>query len=139
MRCMMTASLLATATQSFFIELRLAIRMPHDLSALHLRERTMWDKSASYILCRNILSLPLCFMVILGITSLIGVIDSHVIVLFDFIEERHEEGENLRANRRQHHAHPTRADHGRGNGAGVVSTGSPRRPLCEALCYAQIG
>src|SRR5438132_4102279 len=34
--------------------------------------------------------------VTLGITSLIGVIVSHVIVLFDFIEERHDEGENLR-------------------------------------------
>ena len=40
--------------------------------------------------------MPLGFMVILGLTSLIGVIVSHVIVLFDFIEERHEQGENLR-------------------------------------------
>src|SRR5262249_6179391 len=31
-----------------------------------------------------------------GIISLIGVIVSHVIVLFDFIEEKHEEGEPLR-------------------------------------------
>jgi multidrug efflux pump subunit AcrB len=33
------------------------------------------------------------FMAFLGIISLIGVIVSHVIVLFDFIEERHETGE----------------------------------------------
>src|SRR5215471_15675236 len=43
-----------------------------------------------------LMHMPLGFMVILGITSLIGVIVSHVIVLFDFIEERHELGENLR-------------------------------------------
>jgi multidrug efflux pump subunit AcrB len=35
-------------------------------------------------------------MAFLGIISLIGVIVSHVIVLFDFIEEKHEEGEPLR-------------------------------------------
>ena len=29
----------------------------------------------------------------LGVASLVGVIVSHVIVLFDFIEEKHEEGE----------------------------------------------
>jgi multidrug efflux pump subunit AcrB len=35
------------------------------------------------------------FMAFLGIASLIGVIVSHIIVLFDFIEERHEHGEPL--------------------------------------------
>jgi len=35
-------------------------------------------------------------MAFLGIVSLIGVIMSHVIVLFDFIEEMHEKGEPLR-------------------------------------------
>ncbi len=39
---------------------------------------------------------PFGFMAFLGIISLIGVIVSHVIVLFDFIEEKHEEGETLR-------------------------------------------
>jgi len=38
---------------------------------------------------------PFGFMAFLGITSLIGVIVSHVIVLFDFIEEMHERGEPL--------------------------------------------
>src|SRR5262249_39984653 len=36
------------------------------------------------------------FMAFLGIASLIGVIVSHIIVLFDFIEEMHEEGEPLK-------------------------------------------
>jgi multidrug efflux pump subunit AcrB len=38
---------------------------------------------------------PFGFMAFLGIISLIGVIVSHVIVLFDFIEERHEHGAPL--------------------------------------------
>jgi multidrug efflux pump subunit AcrB len=38
---------------------------------------------------------PFGFMAFLGIASLVGVIVSHVIVLFDFIEERRELGENL--------------------------------------------
>ena len=39
---------------------------------------------------------PMGFLAILGITSLIGVIVSHVIVLFDFIEEQRERGAPLR-------------------------------------------
>src|SRR5262249_5995384 len=42
-----------------------------------------------------ITGMPMGFLAILGITSLIGVIVSHVIVLFDFIEERHQHGEKL--------------------------------------------
>src|ERR1700730_13554205 len=38
---------------------------------------------------------PFGFMAFLGVVSLIGVIVSHVIVLFDFIEEMHEKGEPL--------------------------------------------
>src|SRR5271165_1802274 len=38
---------------------------------------------------------PFGFMAFLGIASLIGVIVSHVIVLFDFIEEMHDKGEPL--------------------------------------------
>ena len=36
---------------------------------------------------------PFGFMAFLGVASLVGVIVSHVIVLFDFIEEKHAEGE----------------------------------------------
>jgi multidrug efflux pump subunit AcrB len=38
---------------------------------------------------------PFGFMAFLGIASLVGVIVSHVIVLFEFIEERREMGEEL--------------------------------------------
>ncbi len=40
-----------------------------------------------------VMNMPFGFMAFLGIASLVGVIVSHVIVLFDFIEEMHEKGE----------------------------------------------
>src|SRR5467141_2181061 len=43
----------------------------------------------------SIMGTPFGFMAFLGVASLIGVIVSHVIVLFDFIEEMHEKGEPL--------------------------------------------
>jgi multidrug efflux pump len=42
-----------------------------------------------------IMGTPFGFMAFLGVASLIGVIASHGIVLFDFIEEMHEKGEPL--------------------------------------------
>jgi multidrug efflux pump subunit AcrB len=42
-----------------------------------------------------IMGTPFGFMAFLGVASLIGVIVSHVIVLFDFIEEMHEKGKPL--------------------------------------------
>src|SRR3989475_2288379 len=42
-----------------------------------------------------IMGTPFGFMAFLGVASLIGVIVSHVIVLFDFIEDMHEKGEPL--------------------------------------------
>jgi multidrug efflux pump subunit AcrB len=42
-----------------------------------------------------IMGTPFGFMAFLGIASLIGVIVSHVIVLFDFIEDAHEKGESF--------------------------------------------
>src|SRR5438045_5890739 len=43
-----------------------------------------------------IMRTPFGFMAFLGIVSLVGVMVSHVIVLFDFIEEMHAKGEPLR-------------------------------------------
>ena len=42
-----------------------------------------------------IMGTPFGFMAFLGVASLIGVIVSHIIVLFDFIEEMHAEGKPL--------------------------------------------
>lgn len=88
-----------------------------------------------------LMKMAMGFMVILGITSLIGVIVSHVIVLFDFIEERHEYGEPLR---------DALIDAGILRIRPVLITVGATvlalfplalhgGPLWEALCYAQIG
>jgi multidrug efflux pump subunit AcrB len=47
------------------------------------------------LIALTIMHTPFGFMAFLGVASLIGVIVSHVIVLFDFIEEMHEKGEPL--------------------------------------------
>jgi multidrug efflux pump subunit AcrB len=84
---------------------------------------------------------PFGFMAFLGIISLIGVIVSHVIVLFDFIEERHEEGAPLRL---------ALIDAGIVRLRPVLITVGATvfalfplalhgGPLWEPLCYAQIG
>ncbi len=39
-----------------------------------------------------VMGAPFAFMAFLGIVSRVGVIASHIIVLFDFIEEKHAEG-----------------------------------------------
>src|SRR5947209_2403203 len=88
-----------------------------------------------------LMRMPLGFLVTPGITSLIGVIVSHVIVLFDFIEERHDKGENLR---------DSLIDAGILRIRPVLITVAATvlalfplafhgGPLWEALCYAQIG
>ena len=88
-----------------------------------------------------IMGSPFGFMAFLGIISLIGVIVSHVIVLFDFIEERHQEGESLRL---------ALIDAGIVRLRPVLITVAATvfalfplalhgGPLWEPLCYAQIG
>jgi multidrug efflux pump subunit AcrB len=85
--------------------------------------------------------MPMGFLAILGITSLIGVIVSHVIVLFDFIEEQHERGAPFR---------DALIDAGiRRIRPVLITVGATvlalfplalhGGPLWEALCYAQIG
>jgi multidrug efflux pump subunit AcrB len=87
------------------------------------------------------MGMPMGFLAILGITSLIGVIVSHVIVLFDFIEERHQHGAELK---------DALIDAGILRIRPVLITVGATvlalfplalhgGPLWEALCYAQIG
>lgn len=84
---------------------------------------------------------PYGFMAFLGIVSLVGVIVSHVIVLFDFIEEAHAAGEPLRE---------ALLDAGILRlrpvmitvGATVIALfplAAHGGPLWEPMCYAQIG
>ena len=84
---------------------------------------------------------PLSFMALLGIISLMGVIVSHVIVLFDFIEEAHQRGEPMR---------DALLDAGLmrlrpvlitvvATVLGLVPLALHGGPLWQPLCYAQIG
>ncbi len=43
-----------------------------------------------------VFGIPLGFFALLGVSSLVGVIISHIIVLFEYIEEAHERGEPVR-------------------------------------------
>jgi len=47
------------------------------------------------LIALRVMNAPFGFMAFLGVASLIGVIVSHIIVLFDFIEEKRVEGESL--------------------------------------------
>ncbi|HMV51935.1 MAG TPA: efflux RND transporter permease subunit, partial [Blastocatellia bacterium] len=84
---------------------------------------------------------PFGFMAFLGCVSLVGVIVSHIIVLFDFIEEAHERGESL---------HEALLDAGIMRlrpvlitvGATVIALfplAAHGGPLWQPMCYAQIG
>lgn len=88
-----------------------------------------------------IMNMPFGFMAFLGMISLVGVIVSHIIVLFDFIEEKHAEGEPLI---------DALLDAGIMRlrpvlitvGATVIALfplAAHGGPLWEPLCYAQIG
>jgi multidrug efflux pump subunit AcrB len=88
-----------------------------------------------------IMHTPFGFMAFLGVASLIGIIVSHIIVLFDFIEEAHEKGEPLEQaliDAGVQRLRPVMIT--------VVATVTPLVPLAmhggplwQPLCYAQIG
>jgi len=93
------------------------------------------------LICLRIMGTPFGFMAFMGVASLVGVIVSHVIVLFDFIEEAHEHGASLR---------DALLDAGIVRlrpvlitvGATVIALfplASHGGPLWEPLCYTQIG
>ena len=88
-----------------------------------------------------VMGAPFGFMAFLGVASLIGVIVSHIIVLFDFIEEMHEQGKPLEQ---------ALLDAGIVRLRPVLITvaatvialfplAAHGGPLWEPMCYAQIG
>ena len=84
---------------------------------------------------------PMGFLAILGITSLIGVIVSHVIVLFDFIEEQHVHGATLTDALIEAgilRIRPVLITVG-ATVLALFPLALHGGPLWEALCYAQIG
>jgi multidrug efflux pump subunit AcrB len=81
------------------------------------------------------------FMAFLGIASLVGVIVSHVIVLFDFIEEAHHRGESLEDSLIDAgivRLRPVMITVG-ATVLGLIPLAAHGGPLWEPLCYAQIG
>jgi len=81
------------------------------------------------------------FMAFLGIASLVGVIVSHVIVLFDFIEEAHHHGRKLEDALIEAgivRLRPVLITVG-ATVLGLVPLAMHGGPLWEPLCYAQIG
>ncbi len=88
-----------------------------------------------------IMGAPFGFMAFLGIVSLVGVIVSHIIVLFDFIEEKHAEGEPLvqaLLDAGIMRLRPVMIT----VGATVIALfplASHGGPLWQPMCYAQIG
>src|SRR5206468_2986515 len=88
-----------------------------------------------------VMGTPFGFMAFLGIASLVGVIVSHVIVLFDFIEERHAEGEPLREALLDAgiiRLRPVLITVG-ATVFGLFPLAAHGGPLWEPLCYTQIG
>jgi multidrug efflux pump subunit AcrB len=88
-----------------------------------------------------ITGMPMGFLAILGITSLIGVIVSHVIVLFDAIEEHHERGvalEEALIEAGIRRIRPVLITVG-ATVLALFPLALHGGPLWEALCYAQIG
>jgi len=84
---------------------------------------------------------PFGFMAFLGIASLIGVIISHVIVLFDFVEEMHEKGEPFVQAIRDagiERLRPVLITVGATIFA-LFPLASHGGPLWKPLCFAQIG
>jgi multidrug efflux pump subunit AcrB len=88
-----------------------------------------------------IMGAPFGFMAFLGVASLIGVIVSHVIVLFDFIEEMHAKGEPLRdalLDAGIVRLRPVLITVG-ATVFGLIPLAMHGGPLWEGLCYTQIG
>jgi multidrug efflux pump subunit AcrB len=82
------------AISIFLIFLALVIQFRHAIKPLLVLAAAPYGVVGSLV-ALYLMGSPFGFMAFLGIASLIGVIVSHVIVLFDFIEEMHEKGEPL--------------------------------------------
>ncbi|MBF0318771.1 MAG: efflux RND transporter permease subunit [Nitrospirae bacterium] len=96
---------------------------------------------AAALISLVIMDQPFGFMAFLGVISLIGVIVSHIIVLFDFIEEKHAEGEPLRDALMDAgilRLRPILITVG-ATVLGLVPLAMHGGPLWEAMCYVQIG
>ncbi len=88
-----------------------------------------------------VMGAPFGFMAFLGVASLIGVIVSHIIVLFDFVEEQREQGAALTEallDAGVARLRPVMITVG-ATVFGLIPLAVNGGPLWEGLCYAQIG
>jgi multidrug efflux pump len=93
------------------------------------------------LIALKIMGEPFGFMAFLGIASLVGVIVSHVIVLFDFIEDMHEKGEPLKESLLDagiERLRPVSITVG-ATMLALIPLAIHGGPLWQPLCYAQIG
>ncbi|MEO5951689.1 MAG: efflux RND transporter permease subunit, partial [Chloroflexia bacterium] len=93
------------------------------------------------LIALEMMNTPFGLIAFLGIVSLIGIIVSHVIVLFDFIEEAHAEGEPFRDALLAAgilRLRPVLITVG-ATVIALVPLAQHGGPLWEPLCYTQIG
>jgi multidrug efflux pump subunit AcrB len=96
---------------------------------------------AGAIFALAVMGSPFGFTAFLGVASLIGVIVSHVIVLFDFIEEMHDRGEPFEQAIRDagiERLRPVLITVG-ATILALFPLATHGGPLWKPLCYAQIG
>jgi multidrug efflux pump subunit AcrB len=89
----------------------------------------------------RLMNQPFGFMAFLGIISLVGVLVSHIIVLFDFIETAHKRGDDLETallDAGVQRLRPILITVG-ATVLAFVPLAIHGGPLWEPLCYAQIG
>ena len=124
----------------FSIFLALVLQFRNALKPLVVFAAIPFGAVASLVSLR-VMDAAFGFMAFLGVISLIGVIVSHVIVLFDFIEEQHEKGAPLMdalLDAGIMRLRPVLVTVG-ATVLGLVPLAMHGGPLWEPLCYVQIG
>ena len=128
------------ATSVFMIFLALVIQFNHAFKPV-IVFMTIPLGVVGALVALTVMGKPFGFIAFLGVASLIGVIVSHVIVLFDFIEEKHAEGaplEEALVDAGIHRLRPVLVTVGATVFA-LFPLALHGGPFWEPLCYAQIG
>jgi multidrug efflux pump subunit AcrB len=122
------------------ILLTLVIQFRHAIKPLIVLAAIPYGLSGA-VIAIALMQAPFGFTAIVGVISLVGVIVSHIIVLFDYLEEAQERGEPLRAallDAGTTRLRPVLITVG-ATVLGLVPLALHGGPLWEPLCYAQIG
>ena len=128
------------ATSVFLIFIALVIQFNHAFKPV-IVFMTIPFGVVGALVALAVMGRPFGFIAFLGVASLIGVIVSHVIVLFDFIEEKHAEGaplEEALVDAGIHRLRPVLVTVGATVFA-LFPLALHGGPFWEPLCYAQIG